>query len=107
MGLSMWWRGFTHGNHRHEEMLIEGDQPALARGRPKGHPTLPLFLGKRKAGNLPATASASRSPSRANRDRGIPPAAGLTRRVPFRAVFPAGPGAVSPHNTNRPPDADA
>jgi transposase-like protein len=36
VGLSMWWRGFTHGKHRSEEFLIEGDEPAKARGRPKG-----------------------------------------------------------------------
>jgi transposase-like protein len=36
VGLSRWWRGYTHGHHREEELLIEGDLPAPGRGRPKG-----------------------------------------------------------------------
>lgn len=33
VGLSKWFRGYTHGHHRKYEMLIEGDEPALGRGR--------------------------------------------------------------------------
>ena len=33
VGLSRWWRGYTHGHHRTTEMLLEGDEPALGRGR--------------------------------------------------------------------------
>lgn len=36
VGLSLWWRGYTHGKHRKEELLIEGPQPALGRGRQPG-----------------------------------------------------------------------
>lgn len=36
VGLSLWWRGYTHGHHRKEELLIEGPQPALGRGRQPG-----------------------------------------------------------------------
>ena len=36
VGLSQWWRGYTHGHHRKTELLIEGDQPALGRGRQEG-----------------------------------------------------------------------
>lgn len=36
VGLSLWWRGYTHGKHREEELLVEGDRPAKGRGRPKG-----------------------------------------------------------------------
>lgn len=36
VGLSLWWRGYTHGRHRTYEFLVEGDQPAKGRGRPKG-----------------------------------------------------------------------
>lgn len=36
VGLSLWWRGYTHGHHRKEELLIEGAQPALGRGRQPG-----------------------------------------------------------------------
>jgi transposase-like protein len=36
VGLSQWWRGYTHGHHRESELLIEGAQPAPGRGRPKG-----------------------------------------------------------------------
>jgi transposase-like protein len=36
VGQSRWWRGYTHGHHRKVEMLIEGDQPALGRGRQEG-----------------------------------------------------------------------
>ena len=36
MGLSQWWRGYMHGKHREEELLIEGARPAKGRGRPKG-----------------------------------------------------------------------
>lgn len=36
VGLSLWFRGYTHGKHRLYEMLIEGDKPAKARGKRKG-----------------------------------------------------------------------
>jgi transposase-like protein len=35
VGLSFWWRGYTHGHHREDELLVEGDRPAKGRGRPK------------------------------------------------------------------------
>lgn len=35
-GMSMWWRGFFQGKHRDHELLLEGNQPAKGRGRPKG-----------------------------------------------------------------------
>lgn len=35
-GMSWWWRRYSHGKHRQEELLLEGNQPAKARGRPKG-----------------------------------------------------------------------
>lgn len=36
VGLSEFWRGYSHGRHREEELLIEGNEPAKGRGRPKG-----------------------------------------------------------------------
>lgn len=36
VGMSLWWRGYTHGKHRQEELLIEGARPAKGRGRKKG-----------------------------------------------------------------------
>lgn len=36
VGLSRWWRGYTHGHHREEEFLLEGDRKATGRGRKKG-----------------------------------------------------------------------
>ena len=36
VGLSKFWRGYSHGRHREEELLIEGNEPAKGRGRPKG-----------------------------------------------------------------------
>jgi transposase-like protein len=36
VGLSQWWRGYSHGKHREEEFLLEGDRPAKGRGKPKG-----------------------------------------------------------------------
>lgn len=36
VGMSLWWRGYTHGHHRDEEFLVEGNRPAKGRGRPKG-----------------------------------------------------------------------
>lgn len=36
VGMSWWWRGYTHGKHRGHELLVEGQRPAKARGRPKG-----------------------------------------------------------------------
>ena len=34
VGHSLWFRGYTHGKHREDELLIEGSQPAPGRGRP-------------------------------------------------------------------------
>lgn len=34
VGYSLWFRGYTHGKHREDELLIEGSQPAPGRGRP-------------------------------------------------------------------------
>lgn len=36
VGLSLWWRGYTHVYHREEELLVEGPQPAKGRGKQKG-----------------------------------------------------------------------
>lgn len=36
VGLSHWWRGYTHGHHRKDELLVEGPQPAPARGKKVG-----------------------------------------------------------------------
>jgi hypothetical protein len=36
VGLSIWWRGYTHGKNREEELLVEGNQEAKTRGKPKG-----------------------------------------------------------------------
>jgi transposase-like protein len=36
VGLSEWWRGYTHGHHRDVELLVEGEQTAKTRGRKKG-----------------------------------------------------------------------
>lgn len=36
VGLSIWWRGYTHGHHRGEELLIEGAQAARGRGQEAG-----------------------------------------------------------------------
>ncbi len=36
VGISAWWRGYTHGQHRETEQLIDGERPAAGRGRPKG-----------------------------------------------------------------------
>lgn len=36
VGLSRWWRGYTHGQHRMEELLVEGPQEAKTRGKWKG-----------------------------------------------------------------------
>ena len=42
VGMSLWWRGYTHGRHREDELLVEGNRPAKGRGRPKGwQPKLP------------------------------------------------------------------
>lgn len=35
-GLSNWWRGYAQGEHRDEELLVEGNVPAKPRGRKKG-----------------------------------------------------------------------
>ncbi|MFA6313639.1 MAG: IS1595 family transposase [Sterolibacterium sp.] len=40
VGLSLWWRGYTHGQHREQELLIEGARDAPGRGRKKGAPVL-------------------------------------------------------------------
>lgn len=36
VGLSRWWRNYSHGSHREVELLIEGDRPVKTRGKPKG-----------------------------------------------------------------------
>lgn len=36
VGMSRWWRGFSHGHHRDHELLVDGTQEVKARGRPKG-----------------------------------------------------------------------
>jgi transposase-like protein len=36
VGHSLWFRGFVQGKHREVELLVEGEQPAEARGREKG-----------------------------------------------------------------------
>lgn len=36
VGMSLWWRGYSHGEHRDHEILVDGTLPAKARGRPKG-----------------------------------------------------------------------
>lgn len=36
VGLSRWWRGYTHGQRRTEELLAEGPQEAKTRGKWKG-----------------------------------------------------------------------
>lgn len=36
VGPSRWWRGFTHGSHRGDELLLEGARPISTRGKPKG-----------------------------------------------------------------------
>jgi transposase-like protein len=36
VGLSRWWRNYAHGDHRGEELLIEGARPVKTRGKPKG-----------------------------------------------------------------------
>lgn len=33
VGLSLWWRGYTHGRHREEELLIEGARPVPGRSK--------------------------------------------------------------------------
>jgi transposase-like protein len=36
VGLSLWWRNYSHGHHRDEELLLEGPQEAKTRGKKKG-----------------------------------------------------------------------
>ena len=36
VGVSRWFRGYTHGHHRKYEFLVEGQRPAQGRGKPKG-----------------------------------------------------------------------
>lgn len=36
VGLSLWWRGYSHGRHRGDELLIEGARPATGRGKKVG-----------------------------------------------------------------------
>lgn len=35
VGISEYWRGFTHGNHRKVELLVLGEEPAPSSGKPK------------------------------------------------------------------------
>lgn len=41
VGMSLWWRGFSHGVHRGHEILVDGTKEAKARGRPKGQKPRP------------------------------------------------------------------
>lgn len=41
VGLSSFWRGYSHGKHREDELLIGGNAPAKCRGRPKGWKPMP------------------------------------------------------------------
>lgn len=36
VGRSLWWRGYSHGRHREEELLVEGARPAPPRGKAVG-----------------------------------------------------------------------
>lgn len=36
VGLSKWWRGYTQGHHREEELLLESARPVTTRGKEKG-----------------------------------------------------------------------
>jgi transposase-like protein len=36
VGMSLWWRGYSHGAHRGEELLVEGPMAAKGRGRRAG-----------------------------------------------------------------------
>lgn len=36
IGISFWWRGYTHGHHRKDELLIEGPRAAQGRGKKVG-----------------------------------------------------------------------
>lgn len=36
VGTSSWWRGYSHGKHREEEFLLEGNREAVGRGRRPG-----------------------------------------------------------------------
>lgn len=36
VGMSLWWRGYSHGRHREDELLIEGARPARGRGKEVG-----------------------------------------------------------------------
>ncbi|MDB5823680.1 MAG: hypothetical protein JWR21_2384 [Herminiimonas sp.] len=41
VGKSLWWRNYSHGEHRLEELLLEGPRPAPARGKEVGAKTKP------------------------------------------------------------------
>lgn len=36
VGLSLWWRNYSHGHHRDEELLLEGPQEVATRGKKVG-----------------------------------------------------------------------
>lgn len=36
VGMSQWWRNYTHGHNRVEELLVEGPRKVKTRGKPKG-----------------------------------------------------------------------
>lgn len=36
VGMSLWWRGYSHGSHRKDELLVEGPEPARGRGKKVG-----------------------------------------------------------------------
>ncbi|GAB3656409.1 IS1595 family transposase [Ramlibacter alkalitolerans] len=41
VGVSLWWCGFSHGQHRGHELTVDGELPAKARGRRKGQQPKP------------------------------------------------------------------
>ena len=46
VGLSHYWRGYTHGKHRGYEILITGNQPAAASGPAKGRSPISMANGR-------------------------------------------------------------
>jgi transposase-like protein len=36
VGMSLWWRGYTHGMHRNDELLVDGPRAAVGRGKKVG-----------------------------------------------------------------------
>jgi ribosomal protein S27E len=46
IGLSQFWRGYTHGKHRDYEILITGNQPAAPSGPAKGRSPISMVNGR-------------------------------------------------------------